>query len=363
MRSKSGLLAALFVCISLENSSECSSEEIMIMTTTDWNVPALLQLAGGYWGTCALHAGVKLDVFSAVADSPKTAGDVSLLLHSDVRAMAMLLNSLAALGLLEKHNELYSVPQFSREYLVSTSPSYMGHIIMHHQHLVESWAHLSEAVISGRPVRKDVSHENDEAVRESFLMGMFNLASLLAPSIAQAVDLSAGKRLLDLGGGPGTYAIHFCLANPELFAEIYDLPTTRKFAKATVNRFGLSDRISFVPGDYNADSIPTGYDIAWLSHVLHIEGPVACRNLLKKAVAALDTGGLLLVQEFILNDEKNGPEFPALFSLNMLVGTDTGQSYSQKELSEMMTDAGLTDIARLDIELPNGSGILTGRKL
>ena len=333
------------------------------MTSIDWNVPDLLQLAGGYWNTCALHAGVKLDLFTLVAESPMTAEGVALQVKSDPRATAMMLDSLTALGLLEKNADEYSVTPFSAAYLSHSSPTYMGHIIMHHHHLVEGWSRLHEAVISGGPIKKSVSHDDDESVRESFLMGMFNLASLLAPNIARSVDLSARKRLLDLGGGPGTYAIHFCLANPELFAEIYDLPTTGKFAEATVNRFGLSDRITFVPGDYNADTIPTGFDTAWLSHVLHIEGPVTCRKLLKKTVAALDTGGLLLVQEFILNDEKNGPEFPALFSLNMLVGTDGGQSYSQKELSEMMTDAGLTDIARLEIELPNGSGILTGRKL
>lgn len=332
------------------------------MKNTEWNLPDLLQLAGGYWGTCVLHAGVKLDVFSALADAPRSAADVSAYVRSDARATAMLMNSLTALGLVDKLDGIFSLTPFSREYLVRSSPSYMGHIIMHHQHLVEGWSHLHESIVSGRPVRKDVSHENDESVRESFLMGMFNLASLLAPKVAQSVDLSACKRLLDLGGGPGTYAIHFCLANPGLTAQIFDLPTTRTFAEKTVERFGLSNRISFIPGDYNADTVPPGFDTAWLSHVLHIEGPESCLDLLKKTVAALETGGRLLVQEFILNDDKDGPEFPALFALNMLIGTDGGQSYSQQELSEMMREAGLTDIARLDVELPNGSGILTGCK-
>lgn len=332
------------------------------MVGSEWNVPALLQLAGGYWGTCALHAGVKLDIFTTLADAPRTAGEVAVLLRSDERATAMLMNSLSALFLLDKQNEVYSVTPFSREFLVRSSPSYMGHIIMHHQHLVESWSHLHEAVVTGRPVRKNVSHENDDSVRESFLMGMFNLASLLAPKIAQSVDLSGCKRLLDLGGGPGTYAIHFCQANSTLRAQIFDLPTTRNFAEATVERFGLSNRISFIPGDYNSDPIPTGFDAVWLSHVLHIEGPDACLDLLKKSVEAIEPGGHLYVQEFILNNEKDGPEFPALFSLNMLVGTNAGQSYSQQELSAMMIQAGLTDIVRLDLELPNGAGILAGRR-
>jgi len=193
-------------------------------------------------------------------------------------------------------------------------------------------------------------------------MGMFNLARQLAPGIAQSIDLSGRRLLLDLGGGPGTYAIHFCRANPDLSAVVFDLPTTRAFAEGTIARFDLSQRISFIAGDYHADPVPSGFDAAWLSHVLHADGPAACAALLHKAVAALDPGGILMVQEFILDDAKDGPQFPALFSLNMLLGTEAGQSYSQSELAGMMSKAGLSDIERLAIDLPNGAGVLTGRK-
>jgi hypothetical protein len=238
----------------------------------------------------------------------------------------------------------------------------MGHIIMHHHHLLPGWARLHESVQSGQPLRDPDSHKDDEIARESFLMGMFNLASLLAPRITGAIDLSGRRRLLDLGGGPGTYAIHFCLANPELSATVYDLPTSRTFAEKTVAGFDLSQRIDFMAGNYHLDPLPQGIDVAWLSHILHIDGPEACAALLSKTVAALMPGAVLLVQEFILNDAKDGPQFPALFSLNMLLGTDTGQSYAQGELIAMLTEAGLSNVRRLEIELPNGAGILMGRK-
>jgi SAM-dependent methyltransferase len=192
---------------------------------------------------------------------------------------------------------------------------------------------------------------------------MFNLASLLAPRIAQTIDLSGCSRLLDLGGGPGTYAIHFCLANPGLSAVVYDLPTTRIFADGTVARFDLSQRITFTSGDYQVDPVPTGFDAAWLSHVLHADGPAACAALLRKACAALNPGGILMVQEFILDDAKDGPPFPALFSLNMLLVTEAGQAYSESELAAMMREAGLSDVHRLVLELPNGAGVMSGRKL
>jgi hypothetical protein len=332
------------------------------MTATKWTVPDLLQLSGGYWATCALHAGVKLDLFSVLDESVRTAGEVAQLRNCDPRGTAMLLDALTSLGLIEKRGAAYTATPFSSEFLSRTSERYMGHIIMHHHHLMSGWARLHESVQGGGPIRERVSHGDDDVVRESFLMGMFNLASLLAPRIAQAVDLSGCRRLLDLGGGPGTYAVHFCFANPGLSAVVYDLPTTRSFAESTVARFDLSGRIAFTPGDYHADPLPAGFDAAWLSHILHADGPEACAALLRKTVQALDSGGVLMVQEFILDDAKDGPQFPALFSLNMLLGTDAGRSYSQGELAAMLTEAGLTDVRRIAIDLPNGAGVMTGRK-
>ena len=333
------------------------------MTTSEWTIPDLLQLSGGYWNTCALHTAVKLDIFTALDDAFRTAEEVAQLRNSQPRATGMLLDAVTALGLLEKRDTSYRATPFAAEKLSKTSPGYLGHIIMHHHHLMPGWSRLDEAVITGSPLSNSVSHGQDEGVRESFLMGMFNLASQLAPRIAASIKLDGCYRFLDLGGGPGTYAIHFCLANPDISAVIYDLPTTRTFAEGVVARFNLSDRIVFTSGDYHTDPIPSGFDVAWLSHILHMESRSACVALLRKTVGALNQGGLLMVQEFILDDAKDGPLFPALFSLNMLLGTDAGQSYSGAELTAMMVEAGLSEVERLALDLPNGAGIMSGRKV
>ena len=330
------------------------------MEKKNWTVPELLQLAGGYWSVCALHAGVKLDIFTHLAEGELTAPALAARLKADPRGLAMLLDALAALELLEKRGEVYAATPFAIQYLATSSPAYLGHIIMHHHHLVPGWAHLDEAVTSGGPVRERVSHADDEEARESFEMGMFNLAMQIAPRIVPHMDLAGRRRLLDLGGGPGTYAIHFCLQNPELTAVVVDLPTTRPFAEKTIARFGLADRVAFDDGDFINRDIEGRYDVAWLSHILHGEGPEGCAVILKKAVAALEPGGLLLVQEFILDDTKDGPVFPALFSLNMLVGTPHGQAYSRGEFTDMMEAAGLTGVRRIPLELPNGAGVMAG---
>ena len=332
------------------------------MEQQSWTPADLLQLSGGYWSACAVHAGVKLNVFTPLGARSRSANDLASELAVDARGLSMLLNALCAMNLLSKEGDSYSATPFSREYLSRDSEKYLGHILLHHHHLMELWGRLDEGVKCGGPVASRISHGEDETLRESFLMGMFNLAMQLAPRIVSAIDLSGRRQLLDLGGGPGTYAIHFCKHNPDLDAVIFDLATTRQFAESTIARFDLSARISFHSGDFITDLLPSGFDVAWLSHVLHSEGPDGCAILLSKAVAALEPGGMILIQEFILDDTMDGPLFPALFSLNMLLGTPSGQAYSRQELTEMLQNAGATDVRRLPVDLPNGAGILAGFK-
>jgi hypothetical protein len=333
------------------------------MDTVNWNPAELLKLSGSYWSTCALHAGVKLDLFTPLATGSLTAAELAAKLTVPVRGLAMLLDALAALQLLDKEGDRYAATPFAGKFLSRSAPGYLGHIILHHHHLMESWSRLDEAVREDTPVRRRVSHEPSAEERESFLMGMFNLAMLNAPKVAAQVDLSGRRRLLDLGGGPGTYAIHFCQQNPQLQGVIFDLPTTRPFAEATLKRFDMAGRIRFAAGDFLAGPIPGGFDVAWLSHVLHGEGPEGCAQLLANAVSALESGGLLLVQEFILDADRAAPLFPALFSLNMLLGTPQGKAYSEPELNELLQEAGLVEVKRLAAALPNGAGIMAGRKI
>lgn len=331
------------------------------MDHDSWTPAELLQLSGGYWSACALHSAVKLDLFTPLAGQAFTAAELARQINADERALTMLLNAMAALALVNKQGERYTATTFAVDYLCRDSPGYLGHIIMHHHHLMDGWTHLSEAVVSGAAPVERVSHSDDEQARESFLMGMFNLAMQLAPKVVPQIDLAGRCRLLDLGGGPGTYAIHFCQHNPGLTAVVYDLPTTRRFAEATIARFGLGNRITFCEGDFLGKEIEGRFDAAWLSHILHGESPEGCATVLKKALAALEPGGLIMVQEFILDDSKDGPLFPALFSLNMLLRTPGGQAYSQSELTEMLNAAGAKNARRLPVELPNGAGIIVGQ--
>lgn len=363
----------------------------------------LLAISAGYWKSCALHAAVALDVFTPLAAGPATARELAPGLGCDARALDMLLTAMCGLGLLFRQGDAFSLAPQAAEFLVAGAPRYQGHIIRHHKNLVESFGQMAQAVRQGGRVRG--GPDWTEADRQDFLLGMFNLAMGIAPRLAPQLDAllvkagvleqsaladllrrPGGARLLDLGGGPGTYAIHFCLAWPGLAATVFDQPTTRPFAEATARRFGLEyaaanlatdladssaseaaekapgARLRFVPGDYTTDALPGGFHLAWLSHILHGEGPDMAAQIVRKAADGLEPGGVLLVHEFLLSDSLDGPEFPALFSLNMLLGTEGGQAYSARQLGDMLARAGLVNIARLDFAGPNDSGVVAGMK-
>lgn len=321
----------------------------------------LLMISGGYWRSFALHAGLRLGIFEELDDSPRTVSELANRIGADPDALARLLGALVATDLVSFDGDGFSATEAASRFLKHSSEESIASMILHHHFLSRAWTDLHESVLSGQPVRESASRTDSEA-REAFLRGMFNQAMRIAPQLVRAIDVSDRNRLLDLGGGPGTYALHFCARNPKLEAIVYDLPTSSEVAEETIAAFDLDDRISFTGGDFLVDAIPQGCDVAWISHILHALDPSNCRTLLGNVVSSLTPGGLVLIHEFILDEDGMGPPFPALFSLNMLLQTDGGRSYTESEISEMLDECGLNNVRRLQISGPNGSGVIAGEK-
>lgn len=325
----------------------------------DWSVAELLNVSSGYWKGCTLQAAVRLDLFTHIGDGALSCDEVADLAQTDNRATEMLLDALAALKLLEKAEFRYTNTSFSTTHLCSQSSHYMGHILLHHHHILDGWAQLDTVVRNGKPVKKRSYGEETE--RQSFIMGMFNLAMGIAPEIAKQIDLGNRKNLLDLGGGPGTYAIHFCKTYPTLNATVFDRPTTRPFAEKTIKSYGLENRIGFMSGDFTTDQIRGGpYDTAWLSHILHSNSSEDCFTIIEKVVEKMSPGGIIFIHDFILEDSRDKPEFAALFSLNMLINNPRGRSYSESEIRAMLKASGINAIERHSFCGPNDSAILFG---
>ena len=329
------------------------------MQNSPWSAPKIMETASSYWQSCTLHAAVGLDLFTHIGDRQLTAVDMSRAMGTHRRATEVLLNALAAMGLLEKSGDRFGNSPAAKTYLNRESSEYLGYIVGHHRHLIESWAHLDRAVTTGKPQRNQVARASDSQ-RENFLMGMFNIARNLAPQVVPEIDLSGRRHLLDLGGGPGTWAIYFCRHNPGLKATVCDLATTQPFAEKTIQAYGLAERIAFKPLDFLEQPVPGRYDAAWLSHILHAESPADCARIVEKTAAAIEPGGLLMVHEFVLDDSLDGPLFPALFSLNMLLGTEAGRSYSESRIKKWLSAAGAKNLRRLHLKTPNDSDVIMG---
>jgi SAM-dependent methyltransferase len=335
----------------------------------EWSSADIMGLSSAYWAGCALQAGVSLDLFTALENSANNVADkhvsAQILAHKlgcNERAVGMLVTALISLGFLDGDVDNILLPEHSRIYLSRSSEQYLGYFIKHHAHIMPGWVNLAAAVKSGKRAREISSSDTDNAdEREAFLMGMFNVAINQAEKVALALDFSGRKRLIDIGGGPGTYAVFFCKANSDLRATIFDRPSSKSFALGVVKRFALEQRVDFVGGDFLVDTLPAGYDVAWLSQVLHGENPADAARLVEKAAKTLNPGGLLVIQEFVLDDTRRGPAHPALFGLNMLIGTAGGQAYTSSEIQGMLHKAGAFAVRRVEIDLPMGCGIIMGQ--
>lgn len=322
----------------------------------------LTDLMHGYWKSAILFAAVDAGLFEALAEGPQTAGEVAERAGTDPRATAMVLDALAVLKLVEKSDDVYSNAPTAERYLVSDSPTFQGNIIRHNMHMWLSWGDLPYVLRTGSPRRDGprVEIPPDEKRIETFICGMYDTGSPLAEVLMSQVDLSGVRRMLDVGGGPGHYSFAAARRSPELKATVFDLPATLKITRRFITDKGMEDQVDTVAGDFTKDDLPVGYDLVLLSQVLHSYPPSQCKALMAKASRSLNPGGLLIVNEFALDETRTQPPSAVLFSVNMLVNTDGGSAYTRSEIIRWMQDAGVANIEEMD--LAGRSTAFIGRK-
>lgn len=161
--------------------------------------------------------------------------------------------------------------------------------------------------------------------------------------LAGGLDLGGRRSLLDVGGGPGTYSVLLAEANPTLRCTVWDLPAVVEIAREVIDRHGLSDRVGTAAGDYHTDVFPPGHDAILISNTLHQEDWETCIAILRKAFDALPSGGLVVVQAMFLGERQDGPMWPALHNLLMLLVYRGGRAYTVGQTFEMLEAAGFAD--------------------
>jgi predicted O-methyltransferase YrrM len=308
----------------------------------------IMSMIRGFQVAKMLMVAVDLGVFDFLVE-PKTAMETAAWLKADPRATGIFLNGLAGLELLVKDGDNFRNGDLASRYLVRGSENYRGAIVKHIEHTWDrGWNDLKETVLAGHlpevQTEKwvDGRPEMDEASVRAFIWGMHAIARDLAPTVAAKLDLKNVRRLLDLGGGPATYAITFAQANPELRATVFDLPMPIEIARENIAKHGLTHRVDTMAGNFLQDDIGTGYDFIWVSQILHSFDEEQSKLIIAKAVEALNPGGALAIQEFYLNPDGASPTGAAMFGVHMLAVTPRGRAYTHTEVAAWMQAAGLT---------------------
>lgn len=320
-----------------------------------------LELGYSFFKSKVLLTAVRLDVFNIIGETVLSAGDISAKMNSNVCATETFLDAMVSLDLLQKDNDQYFNTEEGKEIFINGRDMYIGDIVILQDVMWDAWSRLSDSVISGKPARKPDMFQAEQSETRGFITAMHNTAMSVAPVISREIDLSDCKTMIDLGGGAGTYSVFFCTGNNNLTATILDLPGTLKITEELISDSSVANRIKLIEGDFNKE-IKGQYDVAFLSNIIHGEGEQGNVALIKRVYNALNSGGKIIIQDFILDNDKASPCFPALFSLNMLLFTENGRTYSFQEIEGWLKEAGFHDLTRMNLELPRSISVLTGRK-
>lgn len=299
------------------------------------NIRRLDGLSGGYQRSLILFAAIRAGVFELL-QTPRTAEDVAAAVGWHPRGARMLLDGLLALDLVEKTDGGYCNAAIASACLVGGSQQDQRHIILHRANGLDKWLGLEEALRAGHGRPRE---RKPQALRE-FICGMSNIARDSARGMLDVVDLSGHRRMLDVGGGPGTYSIAFLQAHPALRATVLDLPEVLPITREQAAAAQLEERMDFFPADMTRDAFPAGYDLVLLSNIIHSFGPETNQGIIRKCYEALDPGGILIIKDFLVDSRRTGPPFSLLFALQMFVSTEDGDTHALEDVAAWTATAG-----------------------
>ena len=287
----------------------------------------------------AVASAIKLGLFEALAERPESAGELADRLGFDRRATEMLLLALAEMGHLQREDDRFRVSDKIAEIVVNRqSPSYAPNAILHQRNLMERWLTIPDVVRTGRQVPRPYTPER----RKTFIRSMHDVSRSAA---AKIVELCLKRKpdalnILDIGGGPGTYARLF--ADRGIEVTILDNPEVIELVKPELAAWPA---IKMVSGDFNEALPPGPYDIAFMGNIFHIYSPEENRRLLSRVREILNPGGVAAIVDLVRGRSSRAP----VFALTMLVNTDGGGTWTEDQYRSWLEEAGFGDIEFFDI--------------
>lgn len=303
----------------------------------------------------------EIGIFTAIGADSKTSKQIAKKVKSDPRAIDRLLNAVCTLNLITKEKDKFTNTEFSQKYLVKDSNDYMEGL-MHSVNQWDTWSTLSEVVKAGKSVYKRPANINDRNKKwlNSFIGAMHDRGKRQAPVIVSKLDISKVKQVLDVGGGSGAYAMAFVMAKKGITATVFDLPNVVPITEKYIKKEKLTTLVNTIKGDYHTDSFPKKQDLVFLSAIVHINSIKENEKLLKKVSKSLNKGGYVVIQDHVMQENRVNPPAGALFSLNMLVGTNHGDTYTEAEMKAWFKKAEITFV---ETKLtPFGNSLVIGKK-
>jgi ubiquinone/menaquinone biosynthesis C-methylase UbiE len=310
-----------------------------------WDGEQVLTTARGFQAACVLGAAAELDVFRCLAERPGTARDVAGKLRCDARAMAVLLDALAALELLEKSGGRYSAPPSVASLLAGGGEGSVLSAVLHLTNCLRRWSQLARVVQAGAPLARIPSIRGEDGDLASFIGAMHDMNASIAAEVIGSMKPLRFRRLLDIGGASGTWTIEFLKATPGSTAILFDLPEVMPLARKRLAEAGMAGRVELAAGDFMSDPLPAGADLAWLSAIAHQNSREENRALFASIFRSLAPGGRIAVRDMVMDQDRTSPPAGALFAVNMLVGTEGGGTFTLDEYREDLESAGFAEVS------------------
>ncbi len=319
--------------------------------TTAPSPDQILQTGLAFWASKTLLSAVEMEVFTELAKGPEDLDTLTGRLGLHPRSSRDFLDTLVALGFLERHNGTYSNTPSTELFLDKRKPSYIGGMLeMANHRLFGHWNHLTTALRTGKP-QNEAAHGGpdvfaslyaDPARLKGFLRAMTGVSRGGNLAIASRFPWAGYKTVLDAGTAQGDLIVQVALANPHLSGIGMDLPEVAPIFEEYVEANGLSSRVRFQPGSFFEHPLPSA-DVIMMGHILHDWNLEQKRLLIRKAWEALPEGGALIAYDAIIDDDRSKNAFGLTMSLNMLIETTGGFDYTGADCTGWMKDAGFRE--------------------
>jgi SAM-dependent methyltransferase len=326
---------------------------------------SVLNIAEGFFQSHVLFALLKLRIFERMGEGEKSLDELAAAAGAQPATLARLLNAGVVLKLIETQDGIhYRASSASRSVLLpSAGENYLGNWIRNLAYFEGALSKLDEAVLRSGPVEDPAAHlGSDPSHTREFVLAMHNYAALRGKELAGYLDTRGSRTLLDVGCGPGTYAFHLGLANPELELILLDLPGVLEIAREVRQLYPLKNQIHYMALDLQKDEIPGRYDTILVSNTMQHLAPDQNRALIGRLYRCLNPGGSLVVQAQFLRDDRLGERWPVMLDLLVLCVTSAGRNHSVQETRNWLEEAGFSDIQFCPMSVLNTNSFLRATK-